>query len=108
MFWRSRRGEAVEAERFLRDWIKGARSVEWKDFADLKQTFGSADKVGDCVVFDAGANRYRLIGRVRFRSRRIYILKIMDHAEYDLDKWKDACGCFEPPLSKPPKKGKSR
>lgn len=107
-FWRSRRGDAVEAERFLRDWIKGARSVEWKDFAGLKQTFGSADKVGDCVVFDVGANRYRLIGRVRFCSKRIYILKIMDHAENDLDRWKDACGCFSPPLLKPPKKGKSR
>lgn len=107
-FWQSRRGDAVGAERFLRDWIKAARAVDWKDFADLKQTFGSADKVGDCVVFDVGNNRYRLIGRVRFRVNRIYILKIMDHAEYDLGKWKDACGCFTTPPSKPPKKGTSR
>lgn len=31
-----------------------------------KQTFGSADQVGNCVVFDVGSNRYRLIGRVLY------------------------------------------
>jgi mRNA interferase HigB len=105
-FWSSRRGDAVEAERLLRDWIKAVRHADWENFASLRQTFGSADKVGDCVVFDVGNNRYRLIGRVRFRAKIVYILKVMDHAEYDLDKWKDACGCFTPPP--PPKKGRKR
>jgi len=106
-FWQSWRGDATEAERFLRIWIKAARSADWKDFAELKQTFGTTDKVGDCVVFDVGNNRFRLIGRVRFRARIIYILKIMDHGEYDQGKWKDECGCFTPPPP-PSKKGRKR
>jgi mRNA interferase HigB len=103
-FWRSRHGDADAAERFLRDWIRVARRTRWKDFADLKQTFGSADKVGDCVVFDVGNNRYRLIGRVRFRTSKIFILKVMDHAECDRDRWNDECGCFVPPPPRGPRK----
>jgi hypothetical protein len=33
------------------------KNAHWKDFGALKQTFSSADKVGDCVVFDVGNNR---------------------------------------------------
>jgi len=32
---------------------------------------------------------------------------VMTHAEFDEDKWKEDCGCFEPPPPKPEKKTKS-
>ena len=34
------------------------------------------------VVFDIGNNRYRLIGRV-FYPHKHYVLRVMDHEEYD-------------------------
>jgi hypothetical protein len=34
----------------------------------------------------------------------VYVLKVMDHAEYDKASWIDACGCYEPPPKR--KKGK--
>jgi mRNA interferase HigB len=63
-----------------------------------------ASLVGNCVVFNIGGNKYRLVTRVFYRSHKVYILKIMTHAEYDENKWKDECGCF----AAPPKKKSER
>jgi mRNA-degrading endonuclease HigB of HigAB toxin-antitoxin module len=38
-----------------------------------------SDQVGNCVVFDVGNNRYRLIGRVKYEQHIVYVLKVMDH-----------------------------
>lgn len=104
-FWESRRADAAIAERDLAAWFKLARRAEWPNFAALRQTFGSADQVGNCVVFDVGNNRYRLIGRVNYAKGRLYVLKVMDHAEYDKQRWIDDCGCHEPPPKQPPDAG---
>lgn len=99
-FWESRKADAASAERDFLVWYKSARSAEWAHFAALKQTFGSADQVGNCVVFDVGNNRFRLIARVNYARGIVYVLKPMDHAEYDKGRWEDDCGCHEPPPKK--------
>ncbi|MCI0685431.1 MAG: type II toxin-antitoxin system HigB family toxin [Gemmataceae bacterium] len=96
-FWESRKGNAQIAERDLSTWYKLAKNSSWASFAELKQTFGSADRVGNCIVFDVGNNRFRLIGRVNFRKGILYVLRVMDHAEYDKNTWPDECGCWKPP-----------
>jgi hypothetical protein len=59
-------------------------------------------------VVEVGNNRYRLIGRVFYARDRhsegiIYILRVMDHAEYDKKRWIDDCGCRKPqPKKKSP------
>lgn len=98
------------SERYLAAWYKLALAATWRNFAELRATFGSADAVGDCVVFDVGNNRIRLIGRVRYvcdelPGGRVYVLAVLRHAEYDENKWPDDCGCHEPP---PPPKKKAR
>jgi mRNA interferase HigB len=65
-FWQGREGDSEVAERFLSAWRKIAEHAEWSNFSSFKQTFGSADQVGNCVVFDVGNNRFRLIGRVNY------------------------------------------
>ena len=82
-------------------WYKLARHADWPNFGALKQTFGSADRVGNCVVFDVGNNRYRLVCRVNFKTGVVYVLEPMDHAEYDKKLWVDRCGCHEPPPKRP-------
>lgn len=67
----------------------------------MKSDFASASIVGSCVIFNIGGNRYRLVTRILYVSQKVFILKVMTHTEYDEDKWKEDCGCFEPP---PPKK----
>ncbi len=115
-FWESRTSDAQTAQRDLSAWRRLAEKAAWANFASLKQTFGSADTVGNCVLFDVGNNRYRLIGRVFYSpppfQGRIYVLRVMDHQEYDKGSWVDDCGCHEPPPKKPaiatkvPPKGK--
>jgi mRNA interferase HigB len=56
----------------------------------------SADQVGNCVVFDAGNNRYRIIARIKYKQGKLFVLDVMDHAEYDKQKWVDDCGCRRP------------
>jgi mRNA interferase HigB len=105
-FWKSRKNDATVAEARFSNWYKiaSARSLRWSNFAELKQTFGTADQVGNCVVFDVGNNLFRLIGRVNYKRGIIYVLKVMDHAEYDKDAWVSDCGCDQPPPKKAPRK----
>ena len=93
-----------EAKKALDNWRALAERARWANWADLKQTFGSADRVGGCVVFDVGNNQYRLIGRVFFGNHKLYILKVMTRAEYDRkdpgnkrrSRWETECRCHEP------------
>lgn len=95
LFWKTCRNRA-DAERALSAWYKIASKAAWENFAGLKQTFGSADQVGNCVVFDVGSNRYRLIGRVLYPFK-LSVLRVMDHEEYDRAPWASQCGCHSPP-----------
>ncbi len=100
-FVKSRKHDAVAAERASNVWYKLARGAAWDNFGALRQTFGSTDQVGNCVVFDVGNNRFRLIGRVNYRRGIIYVLRVLDHAEYDRVPWAESCGCHRPPPRKP-------
>lgn len=97
-FWETRKADASAAERDLTAWLRIVEDVKWGNFGELRQTFGHrADVVGNCVVFDVGNNRFRLIARLNYRRGVLYVLKIMDHKEYDRNDWKHECGCHQPP-----------
>jgi mRNA interferase HigB len=96
-FWeQAGRGEAAGP---LRAWYThvGSKAVAWQSWADLKSDFATASSVGNCIVFNIGGNKYRLIVRVLYRSQKVFVLKVMTHGEYDSGKWKAECGCYEPP-----------
>lgn len=72
------------AEAAMTEWYATASKATWSNFSELKKTFNSADMVsGSKVVFDAGGNKYRIVGLVAFRSKRIFILFVGTHAQYD-------------------------
>ncbi len=73
------------------------RSVAWQTWGDVKAEFGTASLVGNCAVFNIGGNKFRVVTRILYRSQKVFILKVMTHAEYDSRNWKAECGCFEPP-----------
>ncbi len=95
-----------DSEGPLRAWHThvSSRTVDWNSWADIKADFVSASHVGNCTVFNIGGNKYRLIARVLFSSHKVFVLKVMTHGEYDQDKWKAECGCFEPPPIASPRK----
>ncbi|PYS46353.1 MAG: hypothetical protein DMG13_30160 [Acidobacteria bacterium] len=77
-----------DAETALRHWIKAVETSGWKNFADGRQLFGSADQVGKFIVFNSAGNKYRLIAVIHFNRQRVYVRHILTHKEYDLGKWK--------------------
>jgi mRNA interferase HigB len=77
----------------LLTWFKLCKKTEWKNLAEVKETFPHADLVGECIVFNVGGNKYRLITKINFRAKIIYIRFILTHKEYDQDKWKQDCRC---------------
>ncbi|UVC10118.1 type II toxin-antitoxin system HigB family toxin [Rhizobium sp. TH2] len=72
------------AKAAMTEWHTTASDANWKDFSELRKTFNSADYVADGkVVFDVGGNKYRIVGLVGYRTKRIFILFVGTHAEYD-------------------------
>jgi mRNA interferase HigB len=66
------------------DWYLKAKEADWSSFSDVKKTFRTADYVGDDLyVFNVGGNKYRLIARIIFKVRTIFIRFVGTHAEYD-------------------------
>ena len=76
------------AERALKDWRMAVQQAEWKNFPEVRNTFGSADWVDGKIVFDIKNNDYRLIAIVAFENGKLYIKHVMTHAEYDKGNWK--------------------
>jgi mRNA interferase HigB len=68
----------------LLDWYLKTKEGDWSNFADVRQVFGSADSVGNGLyVFNIGGNKYRLIGRIIFGARTVFIRFIGTHKAYD-------------------------
>ena len=81
----------------LREWYDVVSVADWDTFAKIRATYSSADLVGNCTVFNAAGNHFRVITRVLFKSHKLFILKVMTHAEYDREDWPKTCGCYLPP-----------
>ena len=73
-----------DSEVALRNWYKKTLKAEWKNLADIKSTFSSADYVGnDRYVFDIKGNDYRIVAVVIFIFGKVYMRFVGTHAEYD-------------------------
>lgn len=68
----------------LNNWYRITELADWANFNELRALFGSADAVGnDLYVFNIKGNHYRLIVRIIFKVRTVYIRFVGTHAEYD-------------------------
>lgn len=68
----------------LQDWYKKATKSNWENFSELKNTFNSADSVGNGrFVFNIKGNNYRLIAIVRFKFKIVLIRWVGTHKNYD-------------------------
>jgi mRNA interferase HigB len=87
-FWEKR----PDAEGPLKQWYDSTSKALWKNFADVRNTFRSADVVGRCVVFNVRGNEYRLITKINYRRQIVYTRAILTHRQYDDEKWRrDEC-----------------
>ena len=82
-----------DAEMPLRSWLVHAKRADWQTLVDVQADYPHADLVGDCIVFNIGGNKYRLIVKAKYRTHCIFIRAVLTHKEYDRGKWKDDCYC---------------
>lgn len=70
------------------EWLNKLKIADWNTTIDIKETFGSADLLGNGtsrVVFDIGGNNFRMICKYHFSKNNVhlYICWIGTHTEYD-------------------------
>ncbi|MCY7411420.1 MAG: type II toxin-antitoxin system HigB family toxin [Chitinophagales bacterium] len=73
-----------DAANALREWYHELLVSEYKNFNELKRTYGNASVVDDDrIVFNIKGNKYRLVVRVVFEYKTIQVKWFGSHAEYD-------------------------
>lgn len=80
-----------ESEEVLRDWYSKCKGCAAMNFAEVRRTFPSADRAGDCIIFNIGGNNYRLIAHLDYSIQTIFIRFVLSHSEYDRGRWKADC-----------------
>jgi mRNA interferase HigB len=83
----------TSAENPLLDWYKHSKKAKWDNLAEVRTSYPHADIVGECVVFNIGGNKYRLITKINYRAKIVYVRFVLTHEEYDQEKWKKDCRC---------------
>jgi mRNA interferase HigB len=73
----------------LMNWYRITCKASWNSLVDVRSDFGHADPVGRRTVFNIHGNKYRLIARVNYETKRVFILHILTHAEYSKGDWKE-------------------
>jgi mRNA interferase HigB len=100
-FWASE----PRAEPPLIAWFHLTEMASWKNFAEVKATFNSADRVNQLTVFDIGGNKYRLVTYVDYVDQCVFVRHVLTHKEYEKGQWRtDIFGTKKHP-SKGRKKG---
>lgn len=70
-------------------WYRLAKAHDWDSFSEVRSLFGKkVDRVGKFFVFDIGGNKYRLIAVIHFNRHKLFVRRVLTHAEYDTDDWK--------------------
>ena len=68
----------------LQNWYQEVEEADWDTPAKLKERCPTASIIrGDLVVFYIKGNRYRLVARINFRRRLIFVRFFGTHREYD-------------------------
>jgi mRNA interferase HigB len=72
----------------LQVWFDTAKAGEWTCLEDVRKSYPATDMVGDLAIFNIRGNNYRLIVRMVWKYKRIYVKEFLTHAEYDRGRWK--------------------
>lgn len=91
-----------QAASWLDDWWAAASKAAWSRLAGVRVLYPLTDKVGQCLVFNACGNDYRLICRMTYANRwtdgTLLVKHFLTHGDYDKKNWCKDCI--------PPRKGK--
>jgi len=82
-FWEGERRRG-DARRALEDWHAQVAAADWATPTDVKAQYPDASILkARRVVFNICGNRYRLIVKINYPYRVVYIRFVGTHAQYD-------------------------
>jgi mRNA interferase HigB len=77
-----------DARSGLRAWWKVTKAVQWSNFSEVRQTFGTASAVDVLVVFNVKGTAYRLVTWIDYERKLVVMKWFGSHAEYEKGVWK--------------------
>ena len=73
-----------ESEQPLLAWYREVEQAEWSSPAGVRERFPNASIVGDNrVVFRIRGNNYRIVVRIFYPAKLVYLRFVGTHSEYD-------------------------
>ena len=73
-----------DAEEPLLAWYREVEKEDWDTPAQVKAKYRTASTIGDNrVVFNIKGNDYRLVVKINYAYRVVYVRFVGTHAEYD-------------------------
>jgi len=73
-----------DAKGALEAWYYEAKHAQWASPADIKTQYRSASILkNNRVVFNIAGNKYRLVVRINYDSKTVFVRFIGMHREYD-------------------------
>lgn len=81
-FWKTVGYE--DSEQALKSWYKEVERADWIDPSAVKAQYRSASILKYCrVVFNIAGNKYRLVVKINYPYRVVYIRFVGTHEQYD-------------------------
>jgi mRNA interferase HigB len=78
------RTDCQDAECPLEAWYYEAKRANWNSWTDIKEQYRSASILkSNRVVFNIGGNKYRLVVKIHFAKKIVYIRFVGTHIEYN-------------------------
>ena len=72
-----------DAEDPLLAWYREVEKEDWNKPSQVKDKYRNASLVGDRVVFNIKGNDYRLVVKINYPYRVVYVRFVGTHKEYD-------------------------
>jgi mRNA interferase HigB len=74
----------ADSEGPLKAWLAEAIEANWDNPADVKQHYSSASVLkGGRLVFNIAGNKYRLVVKVNYETKIVFIRFVGTHNQYD-------------------------
>lgn len=78
------RPDGRDAEALLDAWWYEAKRANWESPSDIKDKYRSASILRDNrVVFNIGGNKYRLVVKINYSTKTVFVRFVETHKEYD-------------------------
>jgi len=68
----------------LDTWYYEVEHARWESPADVKAKYGTASILkNNRVVFNIGGNKYRLVVKIKYKMKTVFVRFVGTHKEYD-------------------------